>query len=334
MPPALELRNLRKTFGTTVAVEGMDLVVPSGALYGVIGPNGAGKTTCIRMIMSILFQDSGELSVLGRRSALEAKDRIGYLPEERGVYRKMKVGAFLIYIAQLKGMSADDATKRVPQLLQEIGLPGIEGKRCEDLSKGMLQRVQYLAAVINRPDLLILDEPFSGQDPVSVRMLRDHILTEHRRGATVLLSTHVMANAEEMCQHVVMIHQGRKVLDEATAGLRRQFDPRTIYFEPLNADGVEPREASTNVSLLSAVSGVERVVPIDGAYRITLVHGTDPAPVMARLASVVAPARIELARLRLEDVFIQIVTGGARHTETARALRDSLTAAGPEEALT
>src|SRR5688500_7957219 len=131
MPPALELRNLRKTFGTTVAVEGMDLVVPSGALYGVIGPNGAGKTTCIRMIMSILFQDSGELSVLGRRSALEAKDRIGYLPEERGVYRKMKVGAFLIYMAQLKGMSADDAKKQVPHLLQEIGLPGVEGKRCE-----------------------------------------------------------------------------------------------------------------------------------------------------------------------------------------------------------
>ena len=326
MLPALELRNLRKTFGTTVAVEGMDLVVPSGALYGVIGPNGAGKTTCIRMIMSILFQDSGELSVLGRRSALEAKDRIGYLPEERGVYRKMKVGAFLIYMAQLKGMSADGATKRVPQLLQEIGLPGVEGKRCEDLSKGMLQRVQYLAAVINQPDLLILDEPFSGQDPVSVRMLRDHILKEHRRGATVLLSTHVMPNAEEMCQHVVMIHQGRKVLDEAMAGLRRQFDPRTIYFEPL--------KASANPSLLSAVAGVERVVPTDGAYRITLVRGTDPSSVMARLASVVAPARIELARLRLEDVFIQIVTDGARNAEAARALRDSLTAAGPEGALT
>jgi ABC-2 type transport system ATP-binding protein len=331
MPPALELRNLRKTFGTTVAVEGMDLVVPSGALYGVIGPNGAGKTTCIRMIMSILFQDSGELSVLGRRSALEAKDRIGYLPEERGVYRKMKVGAFLIYMAQLKGMSADDAGKRVPHLLREIGLPGVEGKRCEDLSKGMLQRVQYLAAVVNQPDLLILDEPFSGQDPVSVRMLRDHILKEHRRGATVLLSTHVMANAEEMCQHVVMIHQGRKVLDEAMAGLRRQFDPRTIDFEPLNVRGVD---ASTDAALLSAVAGVERVVPIDAAYRITLVRGTDPAPVMARLASVVAPARIELARLRLEDVFIQIVTDGARNAEVARALRDSLTAAGPEGALT
>ncbi len=323
MPPALELRNLRKTFGTTIAVEGMDLVVPQGALYGVIGPNGAGKTTCIRMIMSILFPDSGELSVLGRRSALEAKDRIGYLPEERGVYRKMKVGAFLIYMAQLKGLGHGDAAARVPRLLQEIGLPGIEGKRCEDLSKGMLQRVQFLAAVIHQPDLLILDEPFSGQDPVSVRILRDHILKENRRGATVLLSTHVMANAEEMCQHVVMIHQGKKVLDEAMAGLRRQFDPRTILFEPIDVNATASR--------LAAVSGVERVEGNDGSYRITLGQGVDPAPVMARLASAVPPARIELARRRLEDVFVGIVADGQQNDQS-RALRESLTS-GTEGAL-
>jgi ABC-2 type transport system ATP-binding protein len=326
MQPALELRNLRKTFGATVAVEGMDLVVPRGALYGVIGPNGAGKTTCIRMIMSILFQDSGELSVLGRRSALEAKDRIGYLPEERGVYRKMKVGAFLVYLAQLKGLTNEDASSRVPRLLREIGLPGVESKRCEDLSKGMLQRVQFLGAVIHHPDLLILDEPFSGQDPVSVRILREHIVKEHQRGATVLLSTHVMAHAEEMCQHVVMIHQGQKVLDESMAGLRRQFDPRTIQFEPL--------DVAANPASLSAVAGVERVESsLDGTYRITLALGTDPAAVMARLASAVAPARIELARLRLEDVFIRIVADGSRSDAVSHALRASLTAAGPEGAL-
>jgi ABC-2 type transport system ATP-binding protein len=325
MPPALELKGVRKTFGTTVAVEGMDLVVPRGALYGVIGPNGAGKTTCIRMIMSILFPDAGELSVLGRRSALEAKDRIGYLPEERGVYRKMKVGAFLIYMAQLKGLAADDAASRVPRLLQEIGLPGVDSKRCEDLSKGMLQRVQFLSAIIHQPDLLILDEPFSGQDPVSDRILREQILKEHRRGATVLLSTHVMANAEEMCQHVVMIHQGRKVLDEAMSGLRRQFDPRTIYFEPL--------EATANGSSLLGMSGVERVESLDGTYRISLLPGTDPAVVMARLAAAVAPARIELARPRLEDVFVRIVAEGAHSDAASRALRASVTAPGPEGAL-
>src|SRR6187431_2239275 len=144
MDSALVLRDVRKSFGTTKAVDGMTLTVPRGKLYGVIGPNGAGKTTCIRMIMSILFPDSGELSVLGRGSALEAKDRIGYLPEERGVYRKMRVGAFLIYIAQLKGLSRADASTRIPKLLEAVGLGGTEGKRCEDMSKGMLQRVQFV----------------------------------------------------------------------------------------------------------------------------------------------------------------------------------------------
>jgi ABC-2 type transport system ATP-binding protein len=316
MESALVLRDLRKSFGSTKAVDGISLTVPRGKLYGVIGPNGAGKTTCIRMIMSILFPDSGELSVLGRRSALEAKDRIGYLPEERGVYRKMKVGAFLVYMAQLKGVSRDEAASRVPRWLERMNLPGTEGKLCEDLSKGMLQRVQFIAAVMHQPDLLILDEPFSGQDPVSVRLLREHIVNEHRRGATVLLSTHVMANAEEMCHHVVMIHQGQKVLDEPVAGLRRQFDRRTIHFEPLDSD--------TDPSRLRAVSGVERVEAVGEGYTVTLVDGTDAAGAMARLAAAVPPARVELARLRLEDVFIRIVAEGATGSEAARALRAGL----------
>jgi ABC-2 type transport system ATP-binding protein len=315
MTPALELKRLRKTFGTTIAVEGMDLIVPRGALYGVIGPNGAGKTTCIRMIMSILFPDAGQLSVFGHASALEAKDRIGYLPEERGVYRKMKVGAFLIYMARLKGVDHEQAVSRVPALLSEVGLPEVEEKRCEDLSKGMLQRVQFLAAVMHKPDLLILDEPFSGQDPVSVRMLRERIVAEHRRGATVLLSTHVMAHAEEMCQHVVMIHQGRKVLDEPIAGLKRQFDPSTIHFEAL--------DVAADARRLAGVEGVARVEGGEGTYRITVAPGADPAGVMARLATAVPAARIELARLRLEDVFVRIVAGTADR-DTDRTLRASL----------
>src|SRR5687767_4194134 len=236
MEHAIELRDVRKTFGANVAVNAVSLAVPRGAVYGVIGPSGAGKTTCIRMIMSILFPDSGELSVLGRASALEAKDRIGYLPEERGVYRKMRVGDFLTYIAQLKGVSEEDAAARASRLLAQLGLGDVLRKRCEDMSKGMLQRVQFIAAIINEPELLILDEPFSGLDPVSVRLLKQVIADEHRRGATILFSTHVMAHAEELCQHIVMMHQGRKVLDEPMAGLRRQFDMRVIRFEPLRSE--------------------------------------------------------------------------------------------------
>jgi ABC-2 type transport system ATP-binding protein len=324
MDSALVLRDVTKSFGSTKAVDRMTLTVPRRKLYGVIGPNGAGKTTCIRMIMSILFPDSGELSVLGRPSALEAKDRIGYLPEERGVYRKMKVGAFLTYMAQLKGVSAEDAAARVPPLLESMALPNTESKRCEDLSKGMLQRVQFIAAIIHQPDLLILDEPFSGQDPVSVRLLRERIEQEHRRGATVLLSTHVMANAEEMCQHVVMIHQGRKVLDESMIGLRRQFDPRTIYFEPL--------DPGADLFPLSAVPGVERIDRHEGSVTISLADGVDPAGTIGRLALAVAPARVELARLRLEDVFIRIVTEGLAGSDAARALRADLVAPGTQGA--
>ncbi len=310
MAPALELRQVRKVFGTTTAVDDLSLIVPRGALYGVIGPNGAGKTTCIRMIMSLLFPDAGELTVLGRPSALEAKDRIGYLPEERGVYRKMKVLAFLTFMARLKGLTQEEARDRVPALLARVGLPEVERKRCEDLSKGMLQRIQFVAAVIHAPDLLILDEPFSGLDPVSVRVLRDHVLEEHRRGATILLSTHIMAHAEQICQHVVMLHQGRKVLDEPVAGLRRQFDSRTVLFEPMDPDA-----DLTPVSTLPGVVGIEAA---EGAYRIALAAGTDPAALIAQVARAVPAARVELARLRLEDIFIGIVTGGQRLGEAAR----------------
>src|SRR5688572_18748596 len=189
MEPALRLRRLTKAFGLVRAVDGLDLDLPRRTTCGFIGPSGAGKTTCIRMIMSILFPDSGELSVLGRRSALEAKDRIGYLPEERGVYRKMRAGDFIGYIGQLKGVPAAPAAA----LLAQLGLEGVETRRCEDLSKGMLQRVQFVAAVINEPDLLILDEPFGGLDPVSVRRLKDMVAAQRERGATILFSTHVMA---------------------------------------------------------------------------------------------------------------------------------------------
>src|SRR5579864_6718162 len=172
MPDAILLKSVCKTFGPTTAVEDLDLTVPRGALYGFIGPNGAGKTTTIRMIMSIIFPDSGEISILGRSSALDAKDRIGYLPEERGVYRKMRVAAFLTYMARLKGVKDSSLANRVRQLLERVDLGAAETKKCEELSKGMLQKVQLLAAIIHEPDLLILDEPFSGLDPVSARSLR------------------------------------------------------------------------------------------------------------------------------------------------------------------
>ena len=322
MDPALRLRRLTKTFGSTRAVDELDLVVPRGMTYGFIGPSGAGKTTCLRMIMSILFPDSGELSVLGHRSALAAKDRIGYLPEERGVYRRMRVGDFLAYIAQLKGVSDDEALPRARELLARTGLVDVEKKRCEEMSKGMLHRVEFVAAIINRPELIILDEPFSGLDPVSVKRLKELVVSEQQRGATILFSTHIMAHAEELCQHVVMIHRGRKVLDEPMAGLRRQYDLRVIQVEPL--------DQGTAVEPLRQIPGVADVKPTADGCEVHLLDGIDPVAAMQQIAATIRVARVALARLRLEDVFLRLVATDTDTPDAARALRANLQGVGAE----
>jgi ABC-2 type transport system ATP-binding protein len=316
MESAIEIKNVTKTFGRTTAVKDLNLSIPYGGLYGFIGPNGAGKTTTIRLILSIFFPDSGEISVLGHSSALKAKSRIGYLPEERGVYRKMRVGAFLSYIAGLKGVRDGNLEKTIRASLERIGLGGTEKKRCEELSKGMLQKVQLLSATIHKPDLLILDEPFSGLDPVSTRLLRDLVLEENRRGATILFSTHVMPQAEEICQHVIMIHRGRKVLDEALIKIRSQYDPRTIEFDPL-----DPR---ADVSQIATLPGVERIEPDDAGYKVYLEDGTDPADAMHKIIGATTPARLELSRPRLEDIFINLVSTVTDSVEARKKLRADL----------
>ncbi len=322
MEPAIRMTGVTKSFGPTTAVEDLDLEVPRGGLHGFIGPNGAGKTTSIRMILSILFPDSGAVSVLGHPSALDAKDRIGYLPEERGLYRKMKVLAFLKYMARLKGDEGPDLDRRICEWLERVGLSGGGTRRCEELSKGMSQKVQFVAAVIHRPDLLVLDEPFSGLDPVSTRRLRDLILEERARGATVLLSTHVMPRAEEICEHVVMVHKGRKVLDESLAGIRRRHDPRSIRFEPL--------DPGADTAPLTSLPGVESLGAADQGLEIRLRQGTDPSAAMRLILETVPAARIELARPRLEDVFLEQASE-SRSPEEERQLRAQLGDAAPGE---
>jgi len=323
MADTITLSGVTKTFGAKVAVRDLDLVVPEGGLYGFIGPNGAGKTTTIRMIMSILFPDQGEVTVLGARSALEAKDRIGYLPEERGIYRKMKAGAFLAYVARLKGCASSDARRRARQWLERVGLADIEHKKCEELSKGMQQKLQFITAVIHEPDLLILDEPFSGLDPVNMRLLRDLVLDQHRRGATIIFSTHVMAQAEQICEHIIMINNGDKVLDESLAGIRSTYDPRTILFEPM--------DPGADVAPLQDLGAVMDVARANGGYEISLIDGTDLALAMIEITAAVPTARVELNRPTLEDIFVQIVTDDARADEVAvlrASLRDEAAAGG------
>jgi ABC-2 type transport system ATP-binding protein len=279
--------------------------VPQGSLCGFIGPNGAGKTTTIRMIMSIIFPDSGELSVLGKASAIESKDRIGYLPEERGVYRKMRVLPFLTYMGRLKGIDGGSARNKSLEWLGRVGLGDVAKKKCEELSKGMQQKVQFISAVIHEPDLLILDEVFSGLDPVNRRLMRELIEEQHGKGRTIVFSTHAMYEAEQLCDRVFMIHRGVKVLDDTLQGIRDRFDPRTLVVEPVN--GVAGAASSEIESALRAMPGVARVDRFQDAFNVGVTDPLRAPALMAGIAALVPMRRLELKRVNLEDVFIDLV---------------------------
>ena len=296
---AIRISDLHKSFGEKQAVRGMELVVPAGSLHGFIGPNGAGKTTTIRMIMSIIFPDRGELSVLGKKSAIESKDRIGYLHEERGVYKKMKVLPFIKYMAKLKGVTDQGLHMRATDWLERVGLGEVAAKKCEELSKGMQQKVQFIASVIHKPELLILDEPFSGLDPVNMRLLRDLIREINDSGTTIIFSTHVMAQAEQLCDNIVMIHNGQKVLDDPLDRIRSRFDPKALLLEPM--------DRNLNEAQLTSIAGVELANRVDTGWEIVLEDGLAPSEAIARIASQIETARIEVKRPSLEDIFIQIV---------------------------
>jgi len=210
---AVSLRGVTKTYGDHRAVNNVDLSVPTGSIYGFIGPNGSGKTTTIRMILNIIQADQGEIEVLGQTERRAANDRIGYLPEERGLYRKMSVLRILKYFGSIRGLSQGEARRRAELWLEKMGLSDWSEKKVETLSKGMAQKVQFISAVIAKPELLILDEPFSGLDPVNLEVIRKAVLELNGNGTTVIFSTHDMSAAERMCDSIFMIHRGKKVLD-------------------------------------------------------------------------------------------------------------------------
>ncbi len=290
MTDAIVLRGVTKTFGPKVAVSDLDLVVPRGSLYGFIGPNGAGKTTTIRMVMSILFPDSGEVEVLGLPSALDAKDRIGYLPEERGLYRKMTVRRVLTYYSALKGMGRREAGKACDEWLERLDLADWGDKKVETLSKGMSQKVQFIATVMTRPELVILDEPFSGLDPVNMEVLRSVILELASGGATVIFSTHDMAKAEEMCDFVCMIFRGRKVLDGTLDEIKGRYGADTIR---LRAEGS-----------LDGIEGVDRVRDLGQIKEVR--YSGDSQHLLEELLRRGRVEHFELTRPSLHDIFIRI----------------------------
>ena len=294
---SISIRGVNKSFGSTRAVRELDLDVPRGSLCGFIGPNGAGKSTTIRMIMSIIYPDSGAIEVLGG-SALGNKDRIGYLPEERGLYRKMRVAEFLEYMAKLKGVAGAGLSKRVLGWLERIELPHVARKRCQELSKGMQQKIQVLTAIIHEPELIILDEPFSGLDPVNAELLNHLIKELNDQGRTIIFSTHVLHQAEQICDRFFLINRGVKVLDATLEEIRNKFDPRTILVKPMNG--------TTDFSSIRGVLG-SRVMKDSSTVEIEIAESSDPQQVIKQIVASCEVRAIELRQLTMEEVFVRVV---------------------------
>src|SRR5215471_4583427 len=265
--PAVELEHVTKTYGKHTAVDGLDLAVPEGTVYGFIGPNGSGKTTTLRMILRIFYPDSGTVRVLGLDHSDAADDRIGYLPEERGLYKKMRLRDVIRFHANLKGYR--DCRHAIDDWLARMDLTKWADKRVDTLSKGMSQKAQFIAAVIAQPKLLILDEPFSGLDPVNMELMKDIVLELKRRGTTVIFSTHDMDVAERMCDTIFMIFRGRKVLDGTLESIQAQYGEDTIRVRTAQGNGA-----------LANLPGVVRVNDYGRDQELQIAPGTDTQAVL------------------------------------------------------
>ncbi|HQF86944.1 MAG TPA: ATP-binding cassette domain-containing protein [Acidobacteriota bacterium] len=227
----VSVRSVRKRFGNFCAVDGVEMGVPPGVIYGLLGPNGAGKTTTIRMILGIFLPDEGSIDVFGKPMDDAARDRIGYLPEERGLYRKMKVRDLLMFFARSHGLSQKEAAERVNGWLERVELPQVARKKVEELSKGMQQKIQLISTILHEPELLILDEPFSGLDPINLQLMKDIFLELHNRGTTVIFSTHNMEEAEKMCNSICLINKGRVVVEGDLHHVKESYGHSSILID-------------------------------------------------------------------------------------------------------
>ena len=293
MSHAIRLTDVTKRFNGVTAVEGLTLAVPDGSIYGFIGPYGSGKTTTLRMIMHILLPDQGQIEVLGSADTAAARDRVSYLPEERGLYKKMPVRRLLRYYGQLKGRTIAELDPAIDEWMARLDMQSWDGKKVEALSKGMSQKVQFVAAVVSKPSLLILDEPFSGLDPVNAEALKDGVLEMRRRGTTVVFSTHDMATAERMCDRIFMIFRGRKVLDGTLDDIQSQY----------GLDTVRVRTAG-GAAALAGMADVKTVNDYGQLQEVQL--AVDPQRFLQQLLARTAVYLFEVTRPSLHDIFVRI----------------------------
>ncbi len=318
----LELENVTKRFGNFTAVQDVSLAVPRGSIYGFLGPNGAGKTTTIRMIFDIMKPTSGRIAILGASSALEVRSRIGYLPEEKGLYKGMTAAATIAYFASLKGLSRKAAKQRAYELLERYGLGAFADTQIKALSKGMGQKVQVICAIAHEPEFVVLDEPFSGLDPVNQQVLEELIHDLRRRGSTVLFSTHIMQHAERLCDRLLLIAEGRKIFDGTVADAKRTMPRRVLI------------STESSVDPLAGLDGIAEIKPLGESpakssakdWEIRLHGQTSAQTILERcFQSGIVLRRFDHSEPSLHDAFVALV-GARAFADAGMEARDGTTA--------
>jgi ABC-2 type transport system ATP-binding protein len=296
-PDTVELRSICKSYGDFVAVNDVSLRIQQGGIYGLLGPNGAGKTSTIRMIIGMIVPDSGQIFVFGQPLGRGHMDRLGYLPEERGLYKKMKVMDQLIFLGQLKGMTAQDAASRAQRWCERFELTTWTGKKVEELSKGMQQKVQFIGAILHDPQLIIMDEPFSGLDPANAVALKDTMLELAKNGKTILFSTHRMDSAERLCQSICLINHGRVVLEGDLSDIKAQYGHRHVQ---IRYDG--------DARFLEEKNLVQSFNDYGNYVEVALAPGADVQELLRRAASMARLTKFELMEPSLEEIFLDKVS--------------------------
>jgi ABC-2 type transport system ATP-binding protein len=296
MENAIQLTNVSKAFGKFKAVDSLSLSVPKGAMFGLLGPNGAGKTTSIRMIMNITAPDSGDIRILGNPMDRAMQNRIGYLPEERGLYRKMKVIDHLYFLAAIKEVGREEARKRIADWLDKMELRPWLNKKVDELSKGMQQKIQFIATIVHDPDILILDEPFSGLDPINVALMRDYFLEFRQRGKTIVFCTHVLEQAEKLCDEIALMARSRKILEGSIKELKHRYSQDLLRIS-MDASLEEVR----------ALPGVATVKAVDGTFVVGLNPGTDRREFLKRTLERYRIDAFSQKEPELEEIYLDAV---------------------------
>jgi ABC-2 type transport system ATP-binding protein len=295
---AIVLKGIRKAFAGHVAVKDLSLEVPRGSVFGLLGPNGAGKTTTLRMVMNILGTDAGTIDILGAPADHASRDRIGYMPEERGLYPRMVLEEQLVFMAAIKGLGSREAKARLGPWLERLGLSDWRKKKTNELSKGMQQKAQFIATVLHEPDVLIMDEPMSGLDPVGMDVMRDVMLDLRRKGATIVLSSHQMDTVEKLCERVALINRGEKVLDGSVAEVKARHGKNTVVLA-YDGDG----------AFLGSLPGVAKLTDFGRYVEVRLLDGTDPQPLLREAVARLRLRRFEIVEPSLHDIFVETVKG-------------------------